>query len=111
MNTKKLIEELNKTSAKEKVNIWFRVAKELEKPARLRREVNLCRINVNTKEDETIIVPGKVLSVGELDHKVNVAALSFSQSAMDKINKSGKAMKIQELLSQNPKGSKVRIIG
>jgi len=39
------------------------------------------------KEGETVVVPGKVLNVGELTKKVEVAAFSFSQSAEEKIKK------------------------
>lgn len=110
-NMRKLIADLRSLGTKEKVKMWKRIAQELEKPTRSRREVNIRRINRATKKDETIIVPGKVLSAGELDHKVNVAAWKFSEAAKQKINKSGKAMSIQELIKTNPKGKKVRIIG
>ena len=108
---KKLIADLHSLGTKEKVKIWKRIAKELEKPTRIRREVNIDRINRSTKKDETIIVPGKVLSQGELTHNVQVAAWKFSEAAKQKISKIGKAISIQELIKENPKGKKVRIIG
>lgn len=108
---KSLVEELKKKSSQEKVQIWKRVADDLEKPTRIRRVVNLLRINKNVKDNETIIVPGKVLGGGELGRKVTVAAYQFSESAIDKINKVGKAITISELMKENPKASKVRIIG
>lgn len=108
---KGLIEELKKKSSEEKVQIWRRVADDLEKPTRARRVVNLLRINKNAKDNETIIVPGKVLGGGELGRKVVIAAYQFSESALGKINKVGKAMSIPDLMKENPKASKVRIIG
>jgi len=110
-NIRKLVADLHSLATKEKVKMWKVIAKELEKPTRRRREVNIERINRATKKDESIIVPGKVLSKGELDHKVIVAAWKFSEAAKQKINKSGKALSIQELIKENPKGKKVRIIG
>jgi large subunit ribosomal protein L18e len=110
-NMKKLIADLRSLGTKEKVKLWKRIAKELEKPTRNRREVNIERINRATKKDETIIVPGKVLSKGELEHNVNVAAWKFSEAAKQKISKAGKAISIQDLIKENPKGKKVRIIG
>jgi large subunit ribosomal protein L18e len=62
------------------------------------------------KEGETAIVPGKVLSLGSLNKKMTVAALSFSDAAKTKINKNGEALSISDLLKKNPKASKVRII-
>jgi len=108
----KLIEELKKQSSLESVKIWKRIAKDLESSSRRRATVNLYKINQHTKADETIIVPGKVLSVGEIDHKVNIAAYNFSEQAKEKIIKAqGKVLSIYELLKQNPKGKGVRIIG
>ena len=106
-----LIQELKKKSNEHNVLIWKRVANDLAKPTRQRRIVNLYKLNKNTKEGEVVIVPGKVLGVGELNHKVTVAAWSFSGSALEKINKIGKAIEINELLKESPKGKKVRILG
>ena len=111
INLQNLVSELKRKSIDEKVAIWKRIATDLEKPTRKRRVVNLSRINRNTKENDTVVVPGKVLGGGELNHRVVVAAYQFSDSALDKINKVGKAMTITELMKENPKASKVRIIG
>jgi len=107
-----LIQELKKVSSTEKAGIWKRIAKDLEKPTRNRRAVNISRINRNTQPKETIIVPGKVLGSGALDHELTIAAFAFSQGAKDTITKSkGKIMTIPELMKQNPKGKDIRIIG
>jgi|SRR3989344_1375843 len=111
LELQKLIEELRKLSYEQNVNIWKRIAKDLERPRRIRREVNLYRLEKNIKDGETAIVPGKVLSLGEFTKKNTVAAYCFSKTAEEKINKTGKAISIQELIKKNPKGSKVRIIG
>ena len=58
---KNLIVELKTLSIKNKVPLWKRIALELEKPARMRRQVNIARINQHIKDGETAIVPGKVL--------------------------------------------------
>lgn len=102
-----LIRELKKLSHSKKVSIWKAVAYELERPTRRRREVNIWKINKYTEDNETIIVPGKVLGDGELDHKVNIAAFQFSEGAKAKV---GNHMLIEELMQKNPKGSKVRIM-
>ena len=106
-----LIKDLKKSAIEQKVKIWKAIALELERPRRIRRVVNLTRINKVCKDNETIIVPGKVLSSGNLDRKLTIAAFSFSEQAIEKINHKGKAISIQELLKSNPKGSRVRIIG
>ena len=55
-----LIEDLKKKSVEQKVNIWNKIASDLQRPTRNRRIVNLSKINRYSKENETIIVPGKV---------------------------------------------------
>ena len=106
------IEELKKKSLDEKVNIWKRVANDLEKPTRQRRIINLFSINLHSKEGETIVVPGKILGTGDLNKKLTIAAYDFSDKAQKKIRKSGStAMTLKEFMSKNPKGNKVRILG
>jgi large subunit ribosomal protein L18e len=108
---KKLIIALRKASTKENAPIWKAAKKELERSTRSRREVNVDRIGRFVKDGETALVLGKVLSDGDLRHKTTVAAYSFSKIAREKINQTGKAISIEELLEKNPKGKKVRIIG
>ncbi|MBI2103287.1 50S ribosomal protein L18e [Candidatus Woesearchaeota archaeon] len=91
---------------------WKRVASDLQKPTRQRRVVNVYKIEKFAQEGETILVPGKVLSVGDLHKKVAVAALTFSEDAARKIKEAkGSVLSIQELLKRNPEGKKVRILG
>jgi len=109
---RKLISDLYSWANKEKAAIWKIVAKELEKPARRRREVNLSRLSRYLKDGETAVVPGKVLGCGELTKKVTIAAWNFSQSAREKIKKAGgRAITIRQLYAENKNGSKVKIIG
>ena len=103
-----LIRELKKASTKEDVGIWKRVANDLSKPSRQRREVNLSHLSKHTKAKEQIVVPGKVLGAGDLDHELTVAAWQFSEAAKKKVKH---AISIEELLKKNPKGKDVRIIG
>ena len=110
-NLSALIDTLLEEGARNKAAIWKDVAERLAKPRRLYAEVNLSKIQRYAREGETILVPGKVLGSGEIDKKVAVAALSFSEKARSKIEASGgKCMTIFELLRENPKGSNVRII-
>ena len=108
MVTRNLILEvgkLGKTSP-----FWCRVAYELSRPTRKRCELSVSHIDLNTDADETVLVPGKVLSNGEIGHKVTVAALSFAEKAKGKIAKHGKAISIAQLIKENPKGKKVRLL-
>ncbi len=107
-----LIEDLKKNSVEQKVNIWNKIASDLSRPTRKRRIVNLSKINRHTKENETIIVPGKVLGSGILDHKLTISAYQFSDSAKEKLAKAGaKIVPLGDLIKESPKGKRIRIIG
>ena len=91
---------------------WKRVLFDLKKSSRQRRTVNVYKIDRYARDGETVLVPGKVLSVGEINKPVAVAAVNFSAEAKRKIIEAkGKALSIKELLQSNPDGKKVRILG
>ena len=105
------ISYLKKKSRENRARIWRRVAELLSAPTRQRIVVNVSRINRYTKEGDVVVVPGKVLGAGSIDHKVIVGAWSFSKSAKEKIEKAGgKAITLIELVNMHPKGSNVKII-
>ncbi len=108
---KQLIETLKKKSFELKAPIWKAIAKKLEKPRRKKVEVNLSKIERFAEKNETIIVPGVVLGAGKLTKPVRIAAWRFSDSARKKIELAkGKCLSIEDLLKENPKGSKVKIL-
>ena len=107
-----LIHELKKRSNEQSINLWKRVASDLERSTRQRRVVNLSSISRHTKENEIIVVPGKVLGSGDLQHKVTISAFQFSGGAKEKIEKAGaKIVPLLELSKENPSGKGIRIIG
>jgi large subunit ribosomal protein L18e len=101
-----LIRDLWKT----KIKIWQTISKKLSNRRKTRVTPNLYRINKKTSQNDVVVVPGKVLGRGDLDHKITIACLTCSKSAREKIEASGsKLISIEELLEQNPKGSGVKI--
>ncbi len=92
--------------------IWKAVAKGLNRPRRVGFTMNLNRLDKLTNGKETIVVPGVVLGTGELTKPLSVAALRFSDSAKQKIEKAGgKCLGIEQLAKENPDGKGVRIMG
>ena len=107
----KTIRELKTAKKKTGQPIWGALAEELDKPKRIRVDVNLSRINRLTKEGEIAAVPGKVLSSGALEHPVTVAAFSFSDEAKEKIKAAGgKAKTLSQLVAEGVEPSKVKLI-
>ncbi len=92
--------------------IWKAVAAGLNRPRRKGFEMNLYRLNKMVDGKETLVVPGLVLGTGDVTKKLNVAALKFSGSAKQKIEKAGgKCWDIESLAKENPEGKGVRILG
>jgi len=88
------------------------VADRLSRSRQRRIAVNVSRLNRYTKKGETVVVPGKVLGAGKMDHPIHVAAFAFSDQARQKILKAkGKCLSILELAEKNPKGTDINIIG
>ncbi len=109
---RKLIATLEKSYRSKGAPVWESAASLLSNPRRRRVEVNLSRINRLASDKDTILVPGKVLGAGRLEHKVSVAAFDFTGSARSKIQDSGgKCLTIEDLLKQHPEGKNVRIVG
>ena len=103
---RKLIRDLWKT----KRRIWKKISKKMSGSRQNQVEANLYRINKKTKPNDIIVVPGKVLALGELGHKITIACYNYSKSAKKKIEASGsKLLSIEELLEQNPTGSGVKV--
>ena len=106
-----IIMTLKDASRVHEVSIWREIARRLDAPRKNYAEVNLSKINRYANGDETILVPGKVLGSGVLNLPVKIAALDFSETAVSKITSAnGTCMTIEDLVRDNPKGSKVRIL-
>ena len=105
-----LIADLKSAARNSGGDVWSDVAQRLEKPRSTHAEVNLGRIERYAQDDETVVVPGKVLGSGALRKEVTVAAVDFSGTAQTKIEQVGDTMKLEEALEENPDGSNVRVI-
>jgi len=107
----KLINDLKAKSREQNVNIWKDIALRLDKPTRHYAETNLSKISRHSGKDDIVIVPGKVLGTGSIDHPVTVAALNFSATAEQLIaGAQGKCLSIEQLMETNPTGKGVRIL-
>jgi len=90
---------------------WLAVASILSGPKNRYVKVNLNKINKEVKDGDIVVVPGKVLSLGEIEHKIKVVALSFSKQAEKKLKE--KKCEISGLIEEiktNPKAQGVKIV-
>jgi large subunit ribosomal protein L18e len=106
-----LISLLKKESREKQAGIWLDIAEYLSKSRGQRVAVNLSKINRNTKRADTVVVPGKILGSGSINHAVTVASFGASEKAKSKLFAAkAKYISIPELLKKNPKGANVKII-
>jgi large subunit ribosomal protein L18e len=107
-----MVKLLKQASVKNDAPIWSKLAKLALKTSSSKRIVNLNKINDITKENDVIVVPGKVLGTGNVLHKVTLSSFSISNSAAKKIIESGgKIISFSEMIEKFPTGKGVSIIG
>lgn len=107
-NNKELVGTILAAKKKDK---WLKVARILSGPRRKAIGLNLEEINENSKNGETVVIPGKVLSQGEISKKVTIVAQSFSEKAKEKLLKSKIShLSIIEEIKKNPDMKKCRVL-
>lgn len=88
------------SKAADNTNLNMNLLKLLNKRKHIK--VNLWKINKYSKEDDNLIIPGKVLGVGNLDHRLNICAIDFSKSALEQIkNSKSNIIKIDQIINKN----------
>jgi len=106
-----LVKALKKASRKNRAPIWSAISYSLANSRKHMVQVNVGRIARVTKVGDTVAVPGKVLGSGRINHKITIAALGFSSTALKRITSAGgRCITIRKLLEENPRGSNVKII-
>ncbi|MGH1521277.1 MAG: 50S ribosomal protein L18e [Nitrosopumilus sp.] len=107
-----MAKDLKKASKTNEAPIWAKLAEYALKPSIARRDINLNRIGQLTKENDTVVFPGKVLGTGNIPHKITLCSFSISNSAASKITENGgKLITYSDLIKQNPTGKGVVLLG
>ncbi len=107
-NNPELVETILKAK---KLKDWLQVARILSGTRIHKVQVNLDKIDRESKEGDSIVVPGKVLGNGEVNKKLRIIAISFSESAVEKLkNKKCETRTILEEIKSNPKAQGVKIV-
>ena len=110
-NSSELVETI-RVAKKTGSKFWLQVAGILASPRRERIALNLEDIEKSTTEGDSIVIPGKVLSLGEISKKIAVIAFNFSEKAREKILKNkAQALSILEEVKRNPQAKGLRMLG
>ena len=108
----KLAKDLKQASAKNEAPIWAKLARLAMKPTSARRVVNLTKIDKLTKDNDVVVIPGKILGTGNISHKVTLCSFSISNSAAQKIlDSGGQIISFSDMIEKFPTGKGVNIIG
>jgi large subunit ribosomal protein L18e len=90
---------------------WLELASRLSEPAKKRIAINLEEINKIATGNEILVFPGKILSVGEINKKIKISALNFSEKAKQKLINAGcEIIPLSELIEKNKDAKGVNII-
>ncbi|MEM4576650.1 MAG: 50S ribosomal protein L18e [Candidatus Nezhaarchaeales archaeon] len=109
---KRVVIALRRAYKQYHARLWRDLIERINRSRRGRIVVNVSRINRYTRANDVIVVPGKVLGAGEINHPVTVAALWFSKTAKEKIEKAGgRTLTIEQLMVEKPAGSGIKIVG
>lgn len=109
---KKTNSELVETIILAKKNpAWLETAGIIAGPRRKRMNINLDELEKMADKEKIIVIPGKVLSEGEFNKKIKIAALGFSDKAREKLLKSGcQIVTLIEEIKSNPNAKDVKIL-
>ncbi|MBS3078671.1 uL15 family ribosomal protein [Candidatus Pacearchaeota archaeon] len=105
---KKRNPELREIITLAKAKSLLELGKKLTGPTKKQSSINVGELN--EIEEKNIIVVGRVLGQGEIDKKITVAALGFSEQAREKLAKAGCEIRtIKQEIEKNPglKGVKI----
>jgi large subunit ribosomal protein L18e len=90
---------------------WEKVTNILAGPTRKYVSANLFEIDAGTTVGDTVVIPGKVLSKGELKKKIVICALSASEKAMEKIKASkSEFVPLVNEIKKNPKAEGIKLL-
>lgn len=113
LRTRDLVVKLDKHGKTSKQDIYRLLSDIMSMSTRERAEVSLAHLEKMSEQykGKVLVVPGKVLSKGELTKAFEVAAFAYSETAKKKIHAAkGKAMTFEELIHEKIPTSKMILV-
>ena len=93
-----------------KLEAWRKVGDILAYPRRKAVMINLSEIDRESKEGDTLVIPGKVLGEGSINKKIVIVAFAFSKDAEKKLKeKKCGIVSIKEEMKKNPKAQGIKL--
>lgn len=111
--TRSLVVQLDKHGKTSKQDVYRILSDIMGMSTRERTQVSLSHLNKMsaTYKDKVLVVPGKVLSTGELTSGFEIAAFAYSEVAKKKIVAAkGKAWTLEDLVTHKIPASKMILV-
>jgi len=90
---------------------WLKLAKLLSISTRLHSSLNLSDIDAKTATGDTVLVPGKVLSGGDITKKIKICSFGISAPAKEKLKKTkSEWVPILDEIKKNQKAEGLKIL-
>lgn len=109
---REVVKKIRAVSKAGNKSFWSSVEEMILSPRSRRPEVNVGKVSKLTKANDVVLVPGKLLGDGLIDHPVTVGALFASKSAVKKVVEAGGTyLPMTEFIDRFPEGSNVKVLG
>lgn len=90
---------------------WMKHSKMLSSSTRKHSSINLSEIDKQSSMGDTIVIPGRVLSIGEITKKIRICSFGISKMAKEKLKKTkSEWIHIIDEIKKNPKAEALKII-
>ncbi len=90
---------------------WNKYAKLLSQSTRKQSSLNLGEIDAKTTMGDTVLVPGRVLAVGEVTKKLRICSFGISKGAMENLKKTrSEWIHISDEIKKNPKAEGLKVL-
>src|SRR3989338_3798779 len=111
--TREIIVDLEKEGKKSGKAVWLKISERLSASSRRRAQVNVYSLSELAKKNpgKILVVPGKVLSKGNAEGKIEVACFACSEKARKAMEGAkGKVMTLKELIAPKTAPGKMVIV-
>jgi large subunit ribosomal protein L18e len=94
-----------------KTPAWLKLAKLLSQSTKKQSSVNLGEIDKQTSMGDSVLVPGRVLGVGEITKKIRICSFGISKEALERLSKTkSEWVYILDEIKKNPRAEGLKII-
>ena len=94
-----------------KTPAWNKYVKILSQPTKKYSSINLREIDQQTSMGDSVMIPGRVLSDGEITKKIRICSFGISKEALERLGKTrSEWVSILDEIKKNPKAEGVKLI-